>query len=156
LHGLLFVKNLPSPYKEVLRHHPMLEEYYAQLCEELQLPVPFFDPKTPVIKLALDVKLILELRKLETGMYLHTRLPEIPENDKELFLEHIMSANLLGQGTGEGVLGLEQDEKFLTLSAAFPYEMDYRTFKEKLEDFANIAAYWNTEILSWRGKHQGL
>jgi hypothetical protein len=128
----------------------MLEEHYKQLCQEFLLPVPFFDPKDPVIRLAFDDKLILELRKLLPGMYLHARLPSPPEKGKELFFEHIMAANLLGQGTGESILGLDESEKFLTLSAEFPYEMDYRVFKEKLEDFVNIAAYWNTRIATWQ------
>ena len=57
-----------------------------------------------------------------------------------------MRANFLGQGTGGARIGLDPNEKFLTLSCGFPYEMKYQDFKEKIEDFANYLLCWRAEI----------
>ena len=57
-----------------------------------------------------------------------------------------MKANFLGQGTGGARIGVDPDDKFLTLSHGFPYEMNYQLFKESIEDFVNYVVYWREEI----------
>jgi hypothetical protein len=63
-----------------------------------------------------------------------------------------MRANLLGQGTGKCRIGLEPQEKLLTLSLGLPYEMKYPTFREKVEDFINYVIYWREEIAQFEKK----
>ncbi len=58
----------------------------------------------------------------------------------------LMKANFLGQGTGGGALGLKEDESSLTLSLSLPYEMNYKVFKDSLEEFANFIDYWKKEL----------
>jgi len=58
-----------------------------------------------------------------------------------------MKANFLGQGTGGAVIGLDAEEKFLTLSLALPYDMNYRSFKGAVEDFANYVDYWREDLI---------
>lgn len=57
-----------------------------------------------------------------------------------------MKANLFGQGTLGAALGLEPEQNLLTLSLELPYDMDYRHFKESVEDFTNIVDYWKVEV----------
>jgi len=57
----------------------------------------------------------------------------------------LMKANLLGQGTGEQAIGLDHEEKSLTLSCIIPYDINYKEFKEKIEDFVNYLDYWRLE-----------
>ena len=64
------------------------------------------------------------------------------EQDKEALFSFLMEANYLGQGTGGSVLALDPDEKFLTLSLVIPYEVNYRQFRDRLEDFVNYLDYW--------------
>lgn len=63
-----------------------------------------------------------------------------------------MHANFLGQGTGGASIGIDQDEKSLTLSLAIPYEVKYETFKEHLEDFLNYVGYWRDQIEAFKKK----
>jgi len=67
------------------------------------------------------------------------------QKKEEAFI-YLMKANLLGQGTGNQVLGLDPEEKTLTLSCIIPYDMDYREFKERIEDFVNYLDYWRLEV----------
>ena len=57
-----------------------------------------------------------------------------------------MKANLLGQGTGGAAIGIDPSEKFFTLSEVLEFEVNYKTFHEKLEDFLNYIDYWKEEV----------
>lgn len=72
-------------------------------------------------------------------------LPTMLDEDLTIFL---MKANFLGQGTGGAVLSIDPSEKYLTLSLSIQYDINYKTFKDKLEDFINYLEYWRKEILS--------
>jgi len=58
----------------------------------------------------------------------------------------LMHANFLGQGTGGARIGIDAEEKVLTLSVGFPYEMNYPPFKECVEDFVNYVVYWRDDV----------
>ena len=60
---------------------------------------------------------------------------------------YLMKANLLGQGTGGATLAMDENENFLTLSLVLPYDMNYKTFKDALEDFANYLDFWKAELI---------
>lgn len=88
----------------------------------------------------------IALKDLDPGCYFSSNIGSLPEKKKEDFLVMIMKANFLGQGTGGATLGLKEDESFLTLSLSLPYEMNYKAFKDSLEDFVNFIDYWKKEI----------
>lgn len=69
-----------------------------------------------------------------------------PKEKKEEIYTYLMKANLLGQGTGKSSIGMDKDDKFLTLSYLMTYEDNYINFKEKLEDFINYLSFWEEEI----------
>lgn len=83
---------------------------------------------------------------LSPGAALRAPIQEVPKAKREDLFCLLMRANLLGQGTGENRIGLDTQEKFLTLSLGLPYELNYKTFKDKLEDFINYLVYWKEEI----------
>lgn len=83
---------------------------------------------------------------LEPGVALSADICECPKKKREDLLIWLMRANLLGQGTGGCRIGMDKDEKLLTLSLGIPYEIDYRTFRERFEDFVNYVTYWREEI----------
>ena len=85
-------------------------------------------------------------RELAPGLFFRTAIGETPAERKEEFFSHLMHANLLGQGTGGAVLGMSEDEKFLTLSLIIPYELDYAEFALRVEEFANFADFWRAEV----------
>ena len=44
---------------------------------------------------------------------------------------------------------LDPDEKYLTLSYPIHYEVNYRIFYDKLEDFVNYLSFWRYEIQNY-------
>lgn len=124
----------------------MIERHLSQLYGELKLGnvPPFEGDGTVQLRLA---SLSFQVIKLDSGTYLSATIGPMPTKDKEEFLLKLMKANFLGQGTGGGVLGLKEDESFLTLSLSLPYEMDYKTFKENVEEFINYLEYWKNETI---------
>lgn len=83
---------------------------------------------------------------LEPGCAFSADICQCPKARKEDLFIWLMRANLLGQGTGGCRIGLDKDEKVLTLSLGIPYEIDYRVFRERFEDFVNFVLYWREEI----------
>ncbi len=123
----------------------MLEENLKQLAEELELPP--FPPKDKqsCILLSLADDLVISIKVMREGIALFAEVAPAPLQKKEEAFQYFMKANLLGQGTGDHALGLDLEEKSLTLSCVIPYDMDYKEFKEKIEDFANYLDYWLRE-----------
>lgn len=88
----------------------------------------------------------ISMTDLDPGFYFSSNIGPLPKKKKEDFLMLLMKANFLGQGTGGGALGLKEDESSLTLSLSLPYEMNYKVFKDSLEEFANFIDYWKKEL----------
>lgn len=84
--------------------------------------------------------------EIPSGIHLHAIIGSLPSGNREDLFIHFMQANFLGQGTGESVIGLDPEENFLTLSLSIVYEMNYRIFKDKLEEFFNYLNYWREEL----------
>lgn len=87
---------------------------------------------------------------LEPGLFLHVLLGTNILGTREDLYIHLMHANFLGQGTGKSIIGLDPEEKYLTLSYLFPYEIDYTIFKGMLEDFLNYSTYWKEYIQNYK------
>lgn len=123
----------------------MLKHHLQQLAEDLKLDsIP---PKEDQgYMLPLNSKTTLLIRELSPGVFVSAPICPCPKEKKESLLSLLMKANFLGQGTLGAVIGLDKDEKFLTLSLDLPYDMNYRSFREMVEDFANILDYWKEEI----------
>ncbi len=72
----------------------------------------------------------------------------------ENFYIYLMKANFLGQGTGGGIISLDPNEKFLTLSLHIPYEVNYRQVRDRFEDFLNYVDFLREEIKTFEaGQH---
>ncbi len=87
------------------------------------------------------------VKELDPGVYFHAKIAStfIPR-DREAFYIYLMKANFLGQGTGGAAIAIDPDEKFLTLSLSIAYEVNYKLFRDKLEEFVNYLEYWRKEI----------
>ncbi len=86
------------------------------------------------------------IRELKPGAHFHATIGNLPGGNREDLFMYLMQANYLGQGTGGSVIGLDPSENFLTLSLSIVYEMNYRIFKDKLEEFFNYLSYWREEL----------
>ncbi len=120
-------------------------QFLKTLCEELSLPIPIPN-KEKVFVFPFSDTIVAECIDLEPGVAFSAKICECPKKKREDLLIWLMRANLLGQGTGGCRIGLDKDEKVLTLSLGIPYEIDYRRFRERFEDFVNYVTYWREEI----------
>lgn len=125
----------------------MLEQHLHKLNEELQLdPLPPKDEQD-MFRLAINPKITLTFKELEPGFFLTEKIAECPKEKREELFILLSRANFLGQGTGGSSISLDNDEKFLTLSLYLPYDMNYKAFKETVEDFVNYIDYWREELI---------
>jgi hypothetical protein len=131
----------------------MFEKHLTQLFEELGLGSPPSFERDGKVKVMLATYSI-EILKLDPGAHFSASIAAPPTKEKEEFLLKMMKANFLGQGTGGGVLGMKEDESFLTLSLSLPYEMNYKAFKDAVEEFVNYLEYWKTEAARHEAENQ--
>ena len=122
----------------------MLRDHLEKFCKELSIQMPKLD-KQAMYTFRVGEESIA-IRDLDPGAALHAHICETPDKKKEDLFIYLMRANLLGQGTGGTRIGLDPNEKFLTLSLGLPYELNYQTFRETIEDFVNYLIYWRDEI----------
>ena len=123
----------------------MLEENIEKLAEDLKLPPFSGKDKESCYHLPLTNNLTVMIKSLHKGIAIFAKVAPLSLKKKEEAFLYFMKGNLLGQGTGIQALGLDKDEKFLTLSCIIPYDINYKQFKEKVEDFANYLDYWRLE-----------
>lgn len=124
----------------------MLQQFINQICAELHLDAPQKINEQKTFTLALNKDVHLKLKELNPGISMQADISLCPEKKKEELFLFLMRANFLGQGTAGARIGLDRDEKFLTLSLGLPYELNYQSFKEYLEDFVNYLIYWRDQI----------
>ena len=83
---------------------------------------------------------------LDPGIYMTSDIAPFVEYPSEDLFIFLAKANYLGQGTGGAVIALDPDETVLTLSLLISYEINYKTFRDKLEEFFNYLSYWREEL----------
>lgn len=79
------------------------------------------------------------------GIGLYCEVAKSPTKGEEALFQEMMLANLFGQGTQGAVLGTTSDGKTLTLSLEIDYNIEYKDFRDLLEDFLNAADFWRDE-----------
>lgn len=130
----------------------MLEMHLKQLTDELNLnSKPQLD-KDRFFVLTFNSELTLKLKEHDPGLALFAQIGPCPQMKREELFSYLMRANFLGQGTGGATLALDGTESFLTLSSILPYDMNYKMFRDAVEDFANYVDYWKTELIQHKEK----
>jgi hypothetical protein len=124
----------------------MLEENLTKLASDLELPPLAPKDKQSLYTLPLSEDLVISIREIGEGVAFFSNVAPLAFQKKEEAFTYLMKGNLLGQGTGDQALGLDPEEKNLTLSCIIPYDMDYGEFKERIEDFVNYLDYWREEV----------
>ena len=130
----------------------MLRAHLEKLCKELAIdPVPKLnEQKVYLFRLG---NYLIALKDLDPGVAMQAKIDPCPPKRREDLFIYLMRANLLGQGTGGARIGIDQDEKFLTLSLGLPYEMNYQIFRETVEDFVNYLIYWQGEVAKFENEY---
>ncbi|MBM3207822.1 MAG: type III secretion system chaperone [Chlamydiae bacterium] len=125
----------------------VLDKYLDQLSSDLELE-PFDKKKDNqgfyTVRLADDI--CLYMKDLFPGLMMTSQLIECPESKREVLFIYLMKANFLGLSTGGSAIGLDKNEKYLTLSRIITYDINYKSFKEIIEDFANYLDLWRQEV----------
>lgn len=126
----------------------MLEELIHNLLKDIELDVKpsKLDPLTYRIDLTPDLS--ITIKATDPGYYMQIEIDRVPERETETLFLTLMEANLLGQGTGGGVLGISAGGNRIVLSRRILHDLTYREFKEKMEEFVNYVEFWRMEIQS--------
>lgn len=122
-----------------------LETFVQEFASEMELDgsLPLENSGTYVLPLEDDVKVLIA--SVPEGFSLACTLAPCPQANKEAFLTKALLGNLFGQGTRGAVLGLNEAGNMVTLSKIIDGSVDYKTFKEALEDFVNTVDFWRGE-----------
>lgn len=120
--------------------------FITTLAQDLELEEIPQRSKEGVFALTLNEEFSFLVRETEERVILEAQVAPLPQEKQEEVALMLMSANFLGQKTGSCALGLERNEKFLTLSCILPYDMDYKLFKLSVEEFVNYLSFWKEEI----------
>ncbi len=124
----------------------MLKKFLQELYEKFEIQATPNKGKAGVYELTLNAQHVIQVEPLTPGFSLSSSITALPHLSREALFIYLMKANFLGQGTGGSVIGIDHTEKFLILSLTIPYELNYRMFEEKLENYINFLEYWRTEI----------
>ena len=125
----------------------MLESILADLEKHLGLKaIKGSKEMSSFYQLDINQKTQIWVKDLNPGVFFRTTIAHLPSNNLEDLFIYLSKANFLGQGTGGAVISIDPSEIYLTLSHHIPYEMNYKMFRDKLEDFVNYLDFWKEEI----------
>lgn len=124
----------------------MLQEFVENLCFDLRLGSPPNKGPQKTIEFVLNPDVKIRFMELDPGISMQANIAPCPEKRREDLFILLMNANFLGQGTGGARIGLDRQEKFLTLSLGLPYELEYAAFKQHVEEFVNFLNYWKDRV----------
>lgn len=118
--------------------------------KDMELPQPFQMEGPGVYLIPLDEGLFVKVIDLGNGFTLFSYVVDVPHEKEEEFFKEALLANLFGQGTKGGVLGLSDDARLLTLTQTIDYDIHYKEFRDIIEDFINAVDFWREEALNYR------
>lgn len=127
----------------------MLERYIQALCKELELEGSLATQVPGVYNLPLDEDISILMTDKAPGMNIHCNLCSVPQSQSEEFFGRLMLGNLFGQGTKGAVLALNDEGNKVILHQDIMHHIEYKEFRDILEDFINSVDYWRTEAKSY-------
>ena len=127
-------------------HKKVLEPLLSELYSDLEIEKPCTKDGSGFFLLPILEDTSLRLKEEERYHLVAANILECPEKHRELLFTYLMKANFLGKSTAGAAIGLDAQEKFLTLSLTIPYDITYKAFKDTIEDFTNYLIYWREEI----------
>lgn len=130
-----------------------LEQIIENLSKEVGIKaIPQLDKKGSY-QLHINKDTQISITETDQGIFFFVRIIPIPEmKSQEVVFIYLMKANLLGQGTGGSVIGIDTLEKHFTLSLSLTENLSYKIFKDYLEEFLNYLDFWKEEIPSYIAK----
>jgi hypothetical protein len=125
----------------------MLEHLITEFTEKLHLPLNLEKNTEGYYAVSLNDTTELLFKDLKPGLTCKSVLGALPiEGSLEDLYILLMKANFLGQGTKQGAIAIDDNIKTLIFTLSIPEELNYRLFKEVIEDFVNYLDYWKKRI----------
>lgn len=126
-----------------------LEHYMENLSKDMELEESLKSTIPNVYSIPLeDGYSVTVTSPSPERFHLSCTLGPCPNVGKEAFFTELLLADLFGQGTRGAVLGLDIEAERVTLTQTVDYHIEYKEFKDIVEDFLNIADFWRQEVLS--------
>lgn len=127
----------------------MLEKHIQKLIEDFELKDTTLASEVPgTYAFPLDDGLTIMISEIPNGLTMKCSVAPYPKVKEEIFSTQAMLGNLFGQGTRGSVLGLTMDGNTLTLTQVVDYNINYKEFRDILEDFINSVDFWRDEALN--------
>lgn len=124
----------------------MLEKFIKQFELELEVEEPFNHPTPGSYVIALNQGFSITLAPLNQGFSLFCEFGSSPKENEEAFYLQALTGNLFGKGTKGAVLGLNDQGNMLTISQVVDYNIEYKDFKEIVEDFITTIDFWRNAL----------
>lgn len=126
-----------------------LSAFMQEFMKDLELDEPLPQEVPGVYSLPLEEGLTVVIASMPHGFSISAALAPAPKDKEEAFFTSALLGNLFGQGTRGAVLGLSEDGRMLTLSRVIDYDINYKEFKDLIEDFINSVDFWREEALNY-------
>lgn len=130
----------------------MLDRYIQQLTKEMEIEGSLATDVPGVFAIPIDENVSAIVTSIPRGFTIRCAVIAIKPESEELFFTHALQANLFGQGTDGATLGLDSDAKKLILSREIDYNIEYKEFRDIIEDFLNSVDFWLDEAQSYGTK----
>lgn len=124
----------------------MLADIMKEFAAEMESPKIATALPNGSYLIPLEENLSLNIIPLANGYFMTSQIGPLPPKNREAFFSRALLGNLFGQGTRGAVIGINEEETHLTLSKVIEYNVDYKGFKDSVEDFINVIDYWREEL----------
>lgn len=128
----------------------MLDKFVQDLTKELELEDSLATDVPGVYALPFEDNLNITMSEQSSNLTLSCVVGPAKKQNEEDFYTRVMLGNLFGQGTKGSILGLSDDANQLLLNQSINYTIDYKEFRDILEDFINTAEYWRLELKNYK------
>lgn len=128
----------------------MLDRFMKQLAKEMELSQEIPLSEKGIYRLPLEEDLSVEVTAVGGDFLFSSLVAPCPTENVDLFYMRMMLANLFGQGTLGAILGLNQEGNYLVLSRSVENRIEYKEFRDIIEDFVNSVDFWREEALNYR------
>lgn len=129
----------------------MLDRFIPMLIKDLDLGNTTLESGKPgIYHLPLD-DLRIAISTVDNTIVISCSIAPFPKANEEGFATQIMQGNLFGKDTHDSVLGTTIDGNTLTLTHIIDYQVDYKSFKDILQDYINALDYWREQAVAQQG-----
>lgn len=127
-----------------------LETLLKEMEKDYELKNPIPSIGVGVWQIPADEGVAINVSQVPQGIFFSSIFMDAPLGKEEELYEHMLFANLFGQGTEGAVLGLDEEGRKLTLSRLIDYDVDYKAFQALFEDFVSSIDFWREEALNYK------